>query len=242
MVNLGANCPAGCFSPCLWDEYQRNDGTEIPYTKAFLTLDGQTRKKARRAFSPISSCQKKAGGSSCGTKTARCSAPVPERCTTAGGPGGNYPPNSSSTFTIHSPPGEKITLIFTSPTDLHLLPCSPALDMGSNAANSTSIDLGGNPLKVNATVIGTTTIDMGAYELQSNITLPSTWTGLGDGTLWSDPANWSDGYVPQKCRDVVIPTGTVTVTPGFHAVGKTLDVVTGAMLEAIPTSVLDVEN
>ncbi|MCB9336498.1 MAG: right-handed parallel beta-helix repeat-containing protein [Lewinellaceae bacterium] len=132
--------------------------------------------------------------------------------------------------------------LFTSPTDLRPLPCSPALDMGSNAANTSTIDLDGSPRKVNATGIGTTTIDMGAFELQSNITLPSTWTGLGDGTLWSDPANWSDGFVPQPCRDVVIPAGTVTIPAAFNAKGKTLDVVTGALLEVAPTARMDIKN
>ena len=50
---------------------------------------------------------------------------------------------------------------FVSPTSVALLPCSPAVNAGSNAANPTAIDLVGNPRLFGGT------IDMGAVELQS---------------------------------------------------------------------------
>lgn len=132
--------------------------------------------------------------------------------------------------------------LFTSFTDLHPLPCSPALDGGDNAAISSVNDLDGNIRKVDATAAGMPIVDIGAYELQSDISLPSTWTGLGDGVLWSDPSNWSDGYVPQPCREVVVGGGTTTIPAGFKAVGKTLNIAVGSILEMAPSATMDIEN
>ncbi|MEZ4855247.1 MAG: T9SS type A sorting domain-containing protein [Gelidibacter sp.] len=36
----------------------------------------------------------------------------------------------------------------------------------------------------------------------------STWTGAGDGTNWSDAANWSLNAVPTASNDVIIPNGS----------------------------------
>ena len=66
----------------------------------------------------------------------------------------------------------------------------------------------------------------GSPEAASNI-----WTGNGDGLNWSDPANWSDGIVPLTCQDVsILPGGNVKVAAGTHAVGRTLDVPTTAVI------------
>jgi hypothetical protein len=71
----------------------------------------------------------------------------------------------------------------------------------------------------------------------------NTWTGGGGNQLWSDRLNWSDFLVPLACQDVVIPAGmTVRVPAGFNAVGKTLDVVTGADIFVEPTGVLTIQN
>jgi hypothetical protein len=119
--------------------------------------------------------------------------------------------------------------------DLHLTACSPGMDAGNDAANMTTFDLAGNARKFE-TIPGGQMIDMGAYEFQSIVSATITWTGNGDGLLWSDPANWSDGFVPGKCQDVVIPAGNnVTVLAGFNAVGKTLYVGTSAVLTVEPT-------
>ena len=70
-----------------------------------------------------------------------------------------------------------------------------------------------------------------------------TWSGLGDGTNWSDAANWSDGFVPQGCHHIVIPNGkTVTVEAGYSAFGKTLEVEVGATLITAPLAILDIGN
>ncbi|MBD2753084.1 right-handed parallel beta-helix repeat-containing protein [Spirosoma validum] len=67
--------------------------------------------------------------------------------------------------------------------DVELNPCSPAVNGGSNAANTTPIDLAGNPRIFGAA------IDMGAYELQTpsknglTITLPSVTTAVVDQPL-----------------------------------------------------------
>ncbi len=59
---------------------------------------------------------------------------------------------------------------FVSSTDARLNGCSPAINTGSNAANSTTTDLAGNPRFVN------TTIDRGAYEFQGQPNLATTIT------------------------------------------------------------------
>ncbi|MCB0519052.1 MAG: putative metal-binding motif-containing protein [Saprospiraceae bacterium] len=59
----------------------------------------------------------------------------------------------------------------------------------------------------------------------------NTWTALGDGLHWSDPANWSDGLVPLPCQDVVIPaTYSAWVPTGLNATARTLDVSLNAVL------------
>lgn len=51
--------------------------------------------------------------------------------------------------------------------NLRLQPCSPAIDAGSDGANTTTKDADGNPRKVDA-IAGGSQIDMGAYELQGS--------------------------------------------------------------------------
>ncbi|MEZ4961033.1 MAG: MopE-related protein [Saprospiraceae bacterium] len=55
---------------------------------------------------------------------------------------------------------------FTSTTDLSLQPSSPAVDAGDDNANTTTLDLAGNPRKFDA-IPGGSLIDLGAYEYQS---------------------------------------------------------------------------
>lgn len=129
---------------------------------------------------------------------------------------------------------------FVSPTDLRLLPCSPGIDMGDNSVNSLSQDINGNPRVFNATGIPTATIDIGAYEMPTDNTLPSIWTGLGDGLLWTDQMNWDDEFLPQFCRDIIIPMDTVTVPPGYHGIGSSLSIQLGAELLLEPTAKIDI--
>lgn len=70
-----------------------------------------------------------------------------------------------------------------------------------------------------------------------------TWTGLGDGLLWTDPANWDNSLVPHLCNDIVIPAGyTVQVSAGVSATGKSLLVDQNAVLTVDPTAVMLIEN
>ena len=73
--------------------------------------------------------------------------------------------------------------------------------------------------------------------------ISNTWTGGGDGMLWSDGSNWSDGFSPIACQDIVIPTGyTVKVEAGVVANGKTLIIETGAELIVDPGAVMEIIN
>jgi len=73
--------------------------------------------------------------------------------------------------------------------NLRLQPCSPAIDAGSDAANSTTTDLDGNPRKFDA-ITGGNQIDMGAYEYQSVINDGKHWfvnasvSASGTGRSW----------------------------------------------------------
>jgi hypothetical protein len=68
-----------------------------------------------------------------------------------------------------------------------------------------------------------------------------TWTGNGDGILWSDPMNWSSGFTPYSCNDVVIPAGhTVHIAGGVIAVGRTLLVEDGSEVTMDPAATMDI--
>jgi hypothetical protein len=76
-------------------------------------------------------------------------------------------------------------------------------------------------------------------ETVSNETV--TWTGNGDGILWSDPMNWSSGFTPYSCNDVVIPAGhTVHIAGGVNAVGRTLLVEDGSEVTMDPAATMDI--
>lgn len=131
--------------------------------------------------------------------------------------------------------------LFVDSTDLRITPCSPAVDAGINSTNLTLSDLGGHDRIFNAN--GASIIDMGAFELSIDLSLPCIWTGNGDGSLWSDPYNWTDLFTPQKCRDVMIPsTNSVTVPSEYEAFGRVLKVELGAELITEPTGKVDIGN
>ena len=58
-----------------------------------------------------------------------------------------------------------------------------------------------------------------------------TWTGIfGDGTNWSDPANWGSNTLPQFGDNIIIPSGSdVTLDISFN-LGGSLYVAPGATL------------
>ena len=131
--------------------------------------------------------------------------------------------------------------MFMDSTDLRPSPCSDAVDAGNNTANSLPTDIAGKTRTVNS--LGILTIDMGAYEVQGHLLGPCTWTGNGDNLLWSDEDNWSDGFVPQLCRDVLIPTGFSVIIPGgYVGLGKTLEVELGGELETDAGGEMDINN
>lgn len=81
--------------------------------------------------------------------------------------------------------------LFVSSNDLHLQPCSPAMDAGNDDANSTTTDPDGNPRKFDA-IPGGSVIDIGVFEHQSLIYdgeflyVKYDATGANDGTSWDD--------------------------------------------------------
>ena len=128
--------------------------------------------------------------------------------------------------------------LFEDSSDLNLQSCSPAINAGSNIANGTTQDLVGNPRKHGV-------IDMGAYEYQGSPTSTSIiWQWDGESPQqWNISANWNTEVEPAKCQHVLIPTGNTVVVPAFYeALGRTLDVESGAELLADPDATMDNGN
>lgn len=90
----------------------------------------------------------------------------------------------------------------TAPTltgDLHLQDCSPAIDAGDDAANTSTEDADGNPRTVDA-YAGGAQIDLGAYEAaEGDIELPTIVC----------PANINVGTAPNQCTALATYTAPV---------------------------------
>ncbi|QKZ12531.1 beta strand repeat-containing protein [Spirosoma sp. KUDC1026] len=122
-----------------------------------------------------------------------------------------------------SSPTNLITTVspFVSATDASLNGCSPAINSGLNSANTTSIDLAGNPR-----IYQNSRIDMGAYEYQAAPTsITTTAPGVSTATVGvafsqtftasggSGPYSYSvaSGSLPTGLN--LVSTGTLSGTP-----------------------------
>ncbi len=134
--------------------------------------------------------------------------------------------------------------------DLHLQVCSPAIDAGDDASNTTTSDLAGNPRKVDA-ITGGNIIDLGPYEFQGtvlalNVTLnpfPSVCLtapafsltgGLPTGGTYSGPGVSAGQFNPATAG-----TGTHTITYSYtdanNCTGTATQMIT---VNALPTVTL----
>ena len=109
---------------------------------------------------------------------------------------GGCPFASSCTNVLNQDP------LFVGATNLHLQPCSPAIDAGDNNSNPATTDLDGNNRKVN-------TIDLGAYEYQGTTSatvlyVNAATSAAGDGSSWASAfANLQDALaVANSCSSV----------------------------------------
>ena len=89
--------------------------------------------------------------------------------------------------------------------DLRLKSCSPAIDMGNNAAIDLPTDLDGNSRKVNSTNALEAIVDMGAYEFQG--TVPA--------MTITCPSNFKVNTDAGKCSAIVNFTGSKAATLFF---------------------------
>jgi hypothetical protein len=72
---------------------------------------------------------------------------------------------------------------------------------------------------------------------------PITFTGNGNGSIWSDAANWDLNVVPTPCHEVIIPAGHhVNVPATTEGLGKTLEVEEGATLESFQLGAISIVN
>ena len=90
--------------------------------------------------------------------------------------------------------------------DLRLLSCSPALDAGNDAANTTTTDLDNNPRLYEA-ISGGQLVDMGAYEFQGTFAPCCTNPTVG-GTIATDQT---------ICSNTVPAAFTSTADPSGHS-------------------------
>jgi len=117
--------------------------------------------------------------------------------------------------------------------DLRLQACSPALDAGLDADNSTTTDLDGNARKVNV-LANSAQIDLGAYErqtaptaicqnitvqLDANLSVTVTGAQINDGSEGCGTLSYEiDGQASRSfhCDDIGVNTVTLTVTDAFN--------------------------
>ena len=106
-----------------------------------------------------------------------------------------------------------------------------ARDAGSNLASAGTFATGAAAYDVAAADFNgdgypdLAVADQGGSDLVVRLNAPTVrWTGGGDGTSWSDPANWSTGAVPTASDDVLIdydPGSFYTITvSGTHEVAS----------------------
>jgi hypothetical protein len=127
---------------------------------------------------------------------------------------------------------------------LQLSNCSPGLDAGLDAHNTTLADLRQSNRSFEAIPAGNT-VDMGAYEyLTVKMFETATWLGASSNA-WNVAANWSTGKVPDLCTDVKILAGTThipLVATGIKAQCRSLETPTNTSIIVDPTGSLQVGN
>lgn len=92
--------------------------------------------------------------------------------------------------------------------NLHLQACSPAIDAGNDAANTTSVDLDSNKRKVDA-ISGSNQIDMGAYEFQNNSAPNIVYVNAAVSGGSNDGTSWANAYT--KLQDALSKVGGCTI-------------------------------
>ena len=115
--------------------------------------------------------------------------------------------------------------------------------------NEISIVYANQPQFVNDTIINYLFEPASATVFVLDMTCPNgisqkkTNTFIGSNSEWFDPENWSLGYIPGLCHDVIIPTNkTVIITNDKVATCNTLCVKPGAIFEVTSKSRLEVLN
>ncbi len=102
--------------------------------------------------------------------------------------------------------------------DFRLQPCSPAINIGSNAVVSGLTDLDNNPR------ITYNDVDLGTYEQQTNIYVDGKYTAWkGIDNEWHKKINWCGGIIPTAEIDVTILA--TSNNPVLSANGETKNLV-----------------
>ncbi len=79
------------------------------------------------------------------------------------------------------------------------------------------------------------------FDFQCHQIRESVFVGTDDN--WFLPDNWSDGFVPDYCSNVIIPSGKkVKISPNFHVVINKIKVENGAVFDAQNASILEVND
>lgn len=78
------------------------------------------------------------------------------------------------------------------------------------------------------TLSGTSATDGGPVGVRRNCLNAETLTWLGNAADWTMLSEWDGLFLPNRCTDVVLPSGQLTLTSGAKGQGRTLQVDLGA--------------
>jgi hypothetical protein len=130
-------------------------------------------------------------------------------------------------------------IAFGSTGNLHLQPCSPAIDAGDDAATASITDLDGTNRKVKL-LSNTNLVDMGAYERSGSMTtvyVDTNATGKGDGSGWANA--YQSFYEALQVYNGCMATDSVLIAAGTYLAPAgtpfMLTKINGVLLGGYPT-------
>ncbi|MEP4807166.1 MAG: right-handed parallel beta-helix repeat-containing protein, partial [Luteolibacter sp.] len=103
-------------------------------------------------------------------------------------------------------------------TEVRLLPDSPVIDAGDDAALSGDLDFDSAPRVADGDLDGSATIDLGAHEFRTPVFVDQTAASAGDGSSWVSPFISLD-----TAFEATLPGDTVWIAEGTYTPSGTAD-------------------
>ena len=91
------------------------------------------------------------------------------------------------------------------------------------------------------TISGSAATDGGPIGVRKNCLYTEVLTWKGSVASWTSTSEWDNNFLPNRCTDVIIPDGSVTLVNGTIGKGKTLDVQVDAVFEVELGGLLEIE-